>query len=152
MSKPVLGIINQPYTGEVFVGGLGTSEFFRDGFATEMRSKNTERLEDCIMCTTFPEIGSAVEKSKFDKLNSAVKLTRYGLDCYAFGLLAKGHIDIVVEAGLKSYDIQAPQAVIKAAGGVVTNWRGDGAENGGNIIASCNERIHEQALKILSTL
>jgi myo-inositol-1(or 4)-monophosphatase len=79
-----------------------------------------------------------------------VRLVRYGLDCYAYALLAAGQIDLVVEAGLQPYDIQAPIAVIEAAGGVVTDWRGGPAWQGGRVVAAANRAIHARALEVLA--
>ena len=70
------------------------------------------------------------------------KLTRYGMDCYAYALLAAGHIDLVIEAGLNAYDICAPIAVIEAAGGIVTNWQGGPAHDGGQVLAAANPELH----------
>jgi myo-inositol-1(or 4)-monophosphatase len=76
-------------------------------------------------------------------------LTRYGMDCYAYALLAAGQVDLVIEAGLAAYDIQAPIAVVQAAGGIVTDWRGGPVHEGGRAVAAANARIHAQALAIL---
>ena len=78
------------------------------------------------------------------------RLTRYGLDCYAYALVAAGQIDLVVEAGLKPYDIQGPLAVIEAAGGIVTDWQGGPVHTGGRVLAAANREIHAAALTILS--
>ncbi|NVJ95096.1 MAG: histidinol-phosphatase, partial [Marivivens sp.] len=80
---------------------------------------------------------------------SKARLVRYGCDCYAYALLAAGQIDLVIEAGLQPYDIQAPIVVIQAAGGVVTDWQGNPAHNGGRVIAAANAAIHAEALAIL---
>ena len=71
------------------------------------------------------------------------------MDCYAYALLAAGQTDLVVEAGLNAYDIQAPIAVIEAAGGIVTDWQGNPAHNGGRALAAANTEIHAAALEIL---
>ena len=78
-----------------------------------------------------------------------MRLTRYGADCYAYALIAAGQIDLVVEAGLQAYDVQAPIAVIEAAGGIVTDWRGNPAHAGGRILAAANQEIHALALAVL---
>jgi len=113
---PQLGIIDQPYIGERFVGGFGVAE---------------------------------LERRAFEAVSKAVKLTRYGMDCYGYALLAGGHVDLVIEAGLQPYDIHAPIAVIKAAGGVVSNWQGGAAHVGGRVIAAANADIHAVALATL---
>ncbi|TNF15526.1 MAG: histidinol-phosphatase, partial [Rhodobacteraceae bacterium] len=80
-----------------------------------------------------------------------VRLTRYGMDCYAYALVAAGQIDLVVEAGLQPYDVAAPIAVIEAAGGIVTDWQGRPAHRGGRVIAAANPEIHAAALEHLAT-
>ena len=77
------------------------------------------------------------------------KLSRYGGDCYAYCMLAMGHLDLVIEAGLKSYDIAALIPIVEGAGGVVTTWSGESAANGGAIIAAGDRHLHELALKRL---
>ncbi len=78
-----------------------------------------------------------------------MRLTRYGMDCYAYALLAAGTIDLVVEAGLFPYDIQAPIAVIQAAGGVITDWDGNPAHDGGRVLAAASAELHASAMKVL---
>ena len=104
------------------------------------------------MFSTYPEVGTSLELDGFKRISRHCKLTRYGLDCYAYGLLALGHIDIVIEAGLKPYDIQAPISVIKAAGGYVTSWTGGPAESGGRVLAAATSQLHAEALNTLKTI
>jgi len=78
-----------------------------------------------------------------------VQLVRYGMDCYAYALVAAGQVDLVIEAGLNSYDIQAPIALIEAAGGVVTDWEGRPVHEGGRAVAAANRGVHRAALDIL---
>ena len=99
--------------------------------------------------TTFPEVGSPAEGRAFHAVATQARLTRYGMDCYAYGLVASGQVDLVIEAGLAPYDIQAPIAVIQAAGGIVTDWRGGTAHAGGRALAAGNAQIHAAALAIL---
>lgn len=149
---PVYGVIDQPWTGERFVGGLGhavvTSPHGKDALAT----RATSLLSEAVIFTTFPEVGSDIEARAFHHLASQTRLTRYGMDCFAYALLAAGQIDLVVEAGLQAYDIQAPLAVIEAAGGIVTDWQGGPAHNGGRVIAAANAEIHAAALAELSKI
>lgn len=72
------------------------------------------------------------------------------MDCYAYALVAAGQVDLVIEAGLNAYDIQAPIALIQAAGGIVTDWQGGPAHNGGRVLAAANAEIHAEALAILA--
>lgn len=90
------------------------------------------------------------ERTGFEAVRDRVKLTRYSLDCYAYALIAMGQADLVIEAGLQAYDIQGPQAVIEAAGGIVTNWSGGSAHEGGQIVAAGDPRVHAAALDLLA--
>ncbi|WP_299935465.1 histidinol-phosphatase [uncultured Pelagimonas sp.] len=146
---PILGVVDQPYIGERFVGGLGRADWTGPHGGGPLGTKTTQDLKDAILFTTFPEVGSPTEGAAFHKVAEQVKLVRYGMDCYAYALLAAGQIDLVIEAGLNSYDIQGPIGVIVAAGGVVTDWQGGPAHNGGRAIAAANKDIHAKALAIL---
>jgi fructose-1,6-bisphosphatase/inositol monophosphatase family enzyme len=106
-------------------------------------------LGECIIMSTFPEVGTAEEGAAFHALARQCRLTRYGTDCYAYALLAAGHIDLVVEAGLQAYDVQAPIAVIEAAGGIVTDWEGRPAHQGGRILAASSPAVHKAAMVAL---
>ncbi|RME15436.1 MAG: histidinol-phosphatase [Alphaproteobacteria bacterium] len=146
---PRLGVIDQPFISERFVGGFG--EAWTEGPLGRhaLATRAPRRLDEAILFTTFPEVGTATEKAAFDALAARVRLTRYGLDCYAYALVAAGQIDLVVEAGLQAYDVQAPIAVIEAAGGVVTDWEGRPAHRGGRVLAAANAEIHAAALEVL---
>ena len=148
-SGPFLGVIDQPFIGERFFGGLGSAWVSGPQGQKTLATRTTTRLEDAILFTTFPEIGSPQERAAFQRVAQDVKLTRYGLDCYAYALLAAGHIDLVIEAGLKPYDIAAPTALIEASGGIVTNWHGDPVDADGQVIAAANATLHAQALERL---
>src|SRR6056297_1112064 len=146
---PELGMIDQPYIGERFWGGWGAAEMTGPQGARALRTRAGRPLSESILFTTFPEIGSAEERAGFEAVKGAVQLTRYGMDCYAYALLAGGHIDLVVEAGLSNYDIQAPLALIEAAGGIVTDWRGGPVHEGGRVLAAANAEQHAAALEFL---
>lgn len=147
---PILGIIDQPYIGERFVGGLGQAYVEGPQGRAPLAARAARPLSEAILFTTFPEVGTAAEGAAFRALSARTRLTRYGTDCYAYALIAAGQIDLVVEAGLQSYDVQAPIAVIEAAGGVFTDWRGRPAHHGGRVLAAANAEIHAAALAILS--
>ncbi len=148
-SGPVLGVIDQPYIRERFIGGLGTAEVAGPSGQLQLATRQCGQLSEAVIFTTFPEVGSNGERDAFHGVAQNCKLTRYGMDCYAYALLAAGQIDLVIEARLQSYDIQAPIAVIEAAGGVVTDWRGNPVHNGGNVIAAGDRDLHAVALKLL---
>jgi histidinol phosphatase-like enzyme (inositol monophosphatase family) len=148
---PFLGVIDQPYTQERFIGGLGVAELRGPRGTVPLKTSACAALDTAILFSTFPEIGTNAERCAFARVSNACKLTRYGMDCYAYALLAAGHIDLVIEAGLNPYDIAAPIAVIEAAGGVVTNWQGGPAHSGGQVLAAANPGLHRAALELLQT-
>ena len=147
---PVLGIIDQPYIGERFTGGLGQAGLLGPTGQSSLGTRATTTLSEAILFTTFPEIGTPDQAAAFARVAGSVRLVRYGMDCYAYALLAAGQIDLVIEAGLSSHDIHAPIAVIEAAGGIVTNWQGGPAQDGGAILAAANPTLHRAALARLS--
>ncbi len=146
---PRLGIVDQPFTGERFCGGLGCADYTGPAGKRSLGTRATATLDGAILFTTFPEIGTAAERTAFERVKAQAKLTRYGTDCYAYALLAAGHIDLVIEAGLFPYDVGGPIAVIEAAGGVITNWEGGPAHGGGRVLAAANGDLHAQALALL---
>lgn len=147
---PVFGIIDQPYIGERFCGGLGQASMTGPHGSHALRVRGDRPLDRAILFTTFPEVGTPADAAAFRAVADQVRLTRYGMDCYAYALLAAGQIDLVIEAGLSNYDIQAPIAVIEAAGGIVTDWQGGPAHQGGRAIAAAGRQQHAAALDILS--
>lgn len=146
---PLFGIIDQPYIGERFAGGFGVARVDGPQGRTTLRCRTVRKLAEATILTTFPEVGSEHEGRAFHAVARQARLTRYGMDCYAYALVAAGQIDLVIEAGLNAYDIHAPIAVIHAAGGIVTDWNGQPAHNGGRVIAAANPEIHAEALAIL---
>ncbi|WP_370284174.1 histidinol-phosphatase [Pseudooceanicola sp.] len=147
---PSFGMIDQPYTGERFWGGFGAAQWTGPLGARRLATRRTATLDEAILFTTFPEVGTPQDRDGFRAVADRVRLVRYGMDCYAYALLAAGQIDLVIEAGLHAYDIQAPIAVIEAAGGIVTDWQGGKTHMGGRAIAAANPEIHRAALEILA--
>jgi len=147
---PRLGVIDQPYIGERFFGGFGNAWMEGPRGREALRTRRARPLDEAILFTTFPEVGTPGERAAFEALAGRVRLTRFGMDCYAYALIAAGQIDLVVEAGLQPYDVHAPIAVIEAAGGVVTNWQGGPAQDGGQILAAANSAVHAAALAVLA--
>lgn len=148
-TSPILGVIDQPYIGERFTGGLGQADYKGPLGTRPLGVSGVQTLEEAVIFTTFPEVGTPVEGRAFKAVAEQCKLTRYGCDCYAYALLAAGHIDLVIEAGLNAYDIQAPIAVIEAAGGVVTDWDGKAADQGGRAIAAASPALHKAAMEAI---
>jgi histidinol phosphatase-like enzyme (inositol monophosphatase family) len=147
---PVLGIVDQPFTGERFFGGFGAASWARAGQTHAIAVRKCASVSDATLFTTMPDIGTAEEVAAFQRVSAQAKLTRYGTDCYAYALLAAGQIDLVIEAGLNAFDIQGPMGVVQNAGGIVTDWQGGPAHMGGQVIAAGDARVHLEALDILN--
>lgn len=143
------GLIDQPYTRERFEGGLGRARLVTDSGEYPLAVRRVD-LAQATLLTTYPEVGTPAEAEAFRRVSGQVRLTRYGLDCYAYGLLALGQVDLVIEAGLQSYDIAGPLAVVQAAGGIVTDWQGGPAHQGGQVIAAASAELHRAALALLN--
>jgi histidinol phosphatase-like enzyme (inositol monophosphatase family) len=146
---PVFGIVDQPFIGERFAGGLGLAEVVGPTGRHALAARPPRPLAEAILFTTYPEVGTSAERMAFGRVSARARLTRYGTDCYAYALIAAGQIDLVIEAGLAPYDVQAPIAVIEAAGGIVTDWQGGPAHAGGQILAAANSAVHAEALALL---
>jgi histidinol phosphatase-like enzyme (inositol monophosphatase family) len=147
---PRFGIIDQPFIGERFEGGFGVARSTGPMGPRRLRTRAPRPLAAATLYSTFPEIGTPEEAAAFRRVAGRVRLTRYGTDCYGYALVALGQIDLVIEAGLQAYDVQAPMAVIEAAGGLVTDWQGRRNPAGGQVIAAANPQIHAAALALLN--
>lgn len=149
-NRPILGVMDQPFTGERFVGTATSAHLEHAGKRTRLATRLTTRLSDAILMATAPELFQAnAEIAGFARLERHVKLRRFGYDCYAYAMLAAGHVDLVVEAGLKAVDIVPLIPIIEGAGGVVTTWDGQSAIHGGRIIAAANIDLHRAACALL---
>lgn len=149
VNGPFYGVIDQPYIGERFEGAPDGARLTGPMGTSDLRTIPARPLSQATVFTTFPEVGSTQDCAAFQEVASRAKLTRYGMDCYAYALVAAGQVDLVIEAGLAPHDIQGPIAVVQAAGGIVTNWQGGPAHEGGRAIAAANESVHAEALEIL---
>ena len=147
----VLGLMDQPFLQERYIGYGGSAYLqSKQGGMQRLSTRKTPSLEAAIIQCTTPEMfRDPAELASFNRLASAVAMTRYGGDCYAYALLAMGCIDAVVESDLEAYDIQALIPIVTGAGGVVTNWQGGSAVAGGSIVASANPALHKSLLDSL---
>ncbi|WP_022705134.1 inositol monophosphatase family protein [Pseudorhodobacter ferrugineus] len=147
---PIYGLIDQPYIQERFEGGFGTAQMNGPMGSAPLKCRAPRPLSQAILLSTFPEVGTPAEHAAFRRVVPNMRLVRYGMDCYGYALLAAGQVDLVIEAGLQTYDVQAPIAVIEAAGGLVTNWQGGPAHQGGQVLAAANTDIHTAAMALLN--
>jgi inositol-phosphate phosphatase/L-galactose 1-phosphate phosphatase/histidinol-phosphatase len=147
--RPAFGIIDQPVTRERWRGGRGLPTTL-NGAAQKTSDKTA--VKDAILYATTPYMFEGGDRDAFERLAARVKHPLFGADCYAYGLLASGHADIVCEACLQPYDYFGPTAVIENAGGVVTDWEGRPLtiRSGGRVLAAANQALHSAALAILA--
>lgn len=146
---PVLGIIDQPISKERWVGVVGQGSTL-NGRPIKVRA--CPGLDKAYMYSTAPQMFDGATAGRHQALAEKTKLFRWGGDCYAYGLLAAGHVDLVVENSLKLYDFAALVPVIKGAGGLITDWRGKDLDmhSDGSVIAAGDPAILTAARKILA--
>lgn len=147
--SPTLGLVSQPFTRERFVGGAGEAIYHGPSGERPMRARACAALGDAILFTTSPHLYKDAKAEALAALDARVRLTRYGIDCYAFALLALGHIDIAIETGLDDHDIIPLVPIIEAAGGAVVDWQGNRAVRGGDALAVGDRRLIDQILPLL---
>jgi len=146
--QAVAGSMTQPFLGETFLAVPGRASYSRGDATTPLRVSGRTALNTARLVTTTPVLfEQAGLTDNWTALQRACLETRFSLDCYAYALLAAGHIDLVVDIGLQSYDITALIPIIKEAGGVVTTFEGGGAENGGSVIAAATGELRDAALE-----
>ncbi len=147
---PVVGMMDQPYTQERFVGTAESSHLIHNGNTTRLRTSTKTDLGQAHLASTHPDMFKPGEEADgFARLQSVARMTRFGGDCYLYAMLAAGQIDLVVEAGMNTYDIAGLVCVIEGAGGVVTTWDGGPAHPGGRMVAAANPDLHQKALDVL---
>jgi myo-inositol-1(or 4)-monophosphatase len=150
-SKPVIGVMDQPYIGERFVGRRGETFLVNRFGRTTLKTSACKTLDDAILGNTDPGMFRIdKERDAFREISQQIKLRRFGGDCYFYALLAAGTIDLVIESSLQPYDIQAMIPIIENAGGIVTSWSGADAQMGGNVVAAATPELHAAALAILA--
>ncbi len=143
--------MDQPFTRERFWSGPNEAFFRHDGADRTIRTRACSGLGEALLATTSTDFFTTEdEHRRFEDLTRAVRLRRFGGDCYNYCMLALGQIDLVVEAGLKSYDIVPLIPIIERAGGIVSTWEGGDPRDGGRIVAAGDARIHAAAVKVLS--
>jgi histidinol phosphatase-like enzyme (inositol monophosphatase family) len=149
--RPVLGSIGQPFMGEVFIGHAGGSRRVAGGDETPLKVRTGLPLTSAVIATTDPEgCFDGAELGAWRQIRAASRLARLGCDAYAYAMVAMGTIDLVVEAGLKCWDVEAAVPVIAGAGGMVTDWRGEPIGTQGGQMAIAGDRaVLEEALVTL---
>ena len=150
--RPTYGMMVQPFTGERFVGDCDTTFWHGTGLgkARERRRLAARRCDSfatATVMTTSPLLYKDEKLAALRRIESGARLVRYGCDCYAFAMLAAGHVDCVLESGMQPYDVVALVPIVEGAGGIITAWDGGSPAAGGDVIACGDARLHALALE-----
>lgn len=145
------GWMHLPALGETYVGTVDECWLEHGGERRDLATRATRQLSDAVLCATTPEMFEGPgERAAFERVADRAQLTRFGGDCVNYGLLALGTVDLVIEAGLNTYDIMAVIPVIEGAGGVVTDRSGARAMDGGFVVAAATHELHAAALALVN--
>jgi len=147
--RPILGIIDQPISRERWIGAAGRATTFN---GNPVRTRPCAALAAATVFSTSPDMFVGADVAAHAKIAAAAKLLRYGADCYAYGILALGFIDLVVEASNKPYDFCAMPPIVEGAGGIASDWRGAplSLASDGRVLVAGDQRAHQQALQLLA--
>ncbi len=146
--ESILGVIECPGMKERWVGVAGRPTTFNGQRVT---TRQCASIRDAILYSTSPDLFDGSDRSAFGRMETEVRERRFGTDCYAYGLVASGFGDLVIEAGLQPYDYLAHLPVIEGAGGVMTDWAGAALtmQSDGRVVGAGDARVHEQTLRTL---
>lgn len=146
------GVAHQPYVGESFMAVAGgPAEWQRGPERRTLRTRPCSTLASAVVACTDPKMfTSAADLAAFQRVADPARLVRYGGDCYAYCLLAMGLIDVVIEASLQAWDVQALIPIVQSAGGVITTWGGARCEEGGRVVACGDPALHDVVMKRLA--
>ncbi len=152
--KPALGVIDQPFTDERWIGFSGRAHFRRGGAERICKTSGVTALSRARLSTTDPRREAYFtndEADAFTAIAGRAQVARFSLDAYAYGLLALGELDLVVESSLKHHDYCALVCVVEGAGGVISGWKGEplGECARGRIVASATAELHQAAIELL---
>ena len=147
--RPILGIIDQPISRERWIGAAGRATAFN---GNPVRCRPCASLSAATVFSTSPDMFKGPDAAAFGRVSAVAKLVRFGADCYAYGLLAHGLIDLVIESSLKPYDFCAMVPVVEGAGGIATDWQGAplSLASDGRVLVAGDRNAHRQALALLA--
>jgi myo-inositol-1(or 4)-monophosphatase len=148
--QPVFGMVHQPFIGERFTGDGLAAAYRGPAGNRALLVRSCRALAEAVLYTTSPRLMNAGDRASFAKVEGAVRLSRYGGDCYSYCMLAAGHVDLVIETELKPHDVAALIPIIYGAGGIITTWNGEPPDSGGRIVAAGDRRTHAAALALLN--
>jgi myo-inositol-1(or 4)-monophosphatase len=148
--EPVFGMMDQPFTRERFSGDGRAAHYRGPAGKRSLRVRPCPSLAEAVVFTTSPRLMNEADREAFGRVEEAALLSRYGGDCYAYCMLAAGHVDLVIETGLKPHDVVPLLPIIVGAGGVITSWENGPPHAGGRIVAAGDARVHQAAMALLA--
>ena len=148
--NPVVGVIDSPQLDERYVGWPGQAELLSKGRNVPLHVSECGGLAEARLSTTDPYLFTGADAEGFERVRSEARVTRYGLDAYGYAKLAAGDIDLVIESGLKPHDYNALIPVVRGAGGVISNWRGEDDFAEGQVVAAASAQLFEEAVRLLA--
>nr|WP_295373134.1 inositol monophosphatase family protein [uncultured Sphingosinicella sp.] len=147
--KPVLGLIDAPRMRERFLGTPGGTRLLSDKGEAALKTSGCTRLDEARFTTTNPYLFEGAEKEAFETLRAGARLTLFGHDAYGYARVAAGTVDLVAESGLKPHDYNALIPVVRGAGGVIGNWRGEDEFSAGQVVAAATQELFDEAVGVL---
>jgi myo-inositol-1(or 4)-monophosphatase len=150
-ARPILGLMHQPFTTETFVGTAEGTYLHHQGNVQRLASRTGVALDRAVICATDPTMFTdAASQTAFQRVTSLARSVRYGGDCYTPCLVAGGYADLVIEAGLKPWDVQPLIPIVEGAGGVITDWLGHDATNAERVVIAGSRELHGQVIQALA--
>jgi histidinol phosphatase-like enzyme (inositol monophosphatase family) len=149
--RAVLGILDQPVLRERFIGVDSRTELLAEQTRSSLHVRPCADISEAVVCATHPDAYfTPAEQEAFRRVQRAARMSRFGGDCYIFGPLASGFIDVIIESSFNRWDVAALIPIVEGAGGIITNWQGGSCAHGGQILAAGDPRVHAQAMKLLA--
>jgi myo-inositol-1(or 4)-monophosphatase len=148
--RPLIGVMHQPFTGETFVGAPGGTELRHNGVARRLATRKARPLAETVICATDPTMfDDSRSRAAFSRVCSQARSVRYGGDCYTPCLVAAGYTDLVIEAGMKAWDIQPLMPIVEGAGGIITDWKGGDAAGADRVVIAGDRALHAEVIAAL---
>ncbi|MGH8801461.1 MAG: histidinol-phosphatase [Casimicrobiaceae bacterium] len=147
-ARPQVGVVHQPFVDESFIAWGGVAQWRRGDEVRRLSTRGCARIEEAFIATTDPRhFGSPRERAAWDAVTEGARMVRFGGDCYCYTQLAMGLVDVVIETGLKSWDVQALIPLVENAGGAMSAWDGGSCQRGGDVLACGDPGLHASILR-----
>lgn len=150
-NRPVLGVIDMPMTGDRWIGCEGLPTTRND---TLCHTRPCASLADAMMSTSNPDFYDATNVTALEQMRERTNWIVYGGSCMSYAQIATGRIDVGLDVQFDVYDYMALVPVVQGAGGIITDWNGKSLDlqSGDRFVAAGDQRVHEQALEILTAI